>query len=137
METVRIENDIAIFYVTAKTFPAGVLDAHNTLHAMVPFSSKRKYFGVSRPENDGNIVYRAGTEETRANEGNEYNCDTLVLKKGNYISLTVADFREDPQRIGEAFQILLTHPDLDPQGYCVEWYMNDREEVKCMIRMNQ
>ena len=137
METVRIENDICVFYITAESFPAGVLDAHNNLHALVPFSKKRKYFGISRPESNGDIVYRAGTEETHANEGSEYNCDTLILKKGNYIALTVADFRDDPQRIGKAFQILLTHPDLDPQGYCVEWYKNDREEVKCMIRLNK
>jgi hypothetical protein len=24
--------------------------------------------------------------------------------------------------------------DLDPEGYCVEWYFNDRD-VKCMIRL--
>lgn len=136
METVRIENDIRVFYITAESFPAGVLDAHNTLHALVPFSRRRKYFGISRPENSGDIVYRAGTEETRLNEGREYNCDTLILRKGNYITLPVTDFRDEPQRIEHAFQILLTHPDLDPQGYCVEWYLNDREEVKCMIRLN-
>jgi hypothetical protein len=136
METVRIDKDITVFYVTAETFPAGVLDAHHNLQAMVPFSRNRKYFGISRPGNNGGIVYRAATEEVTAGEGKQYNCETLMLKKGNYIIITVADYREDLERIKMAFQKLLAHPDLDPHGYCVEWYMTDKEEVKCMVRLN-
>ena len=46
----------------AKSFPEGILEAHQTLHALVPYSQNRKYFGISRPEN-GNIVYKAAAEE--------------------------------------------------------------------------
>lgn len=137
METLRIDKDIKVFFVTAKPYPAGILEAHNKLHNLVPFSADRNYFGISRPEENGPIVYRAATEERSPGEAEKYKCGTLILKKGKYISLTVHDFRKNPQGIEQAFQKLLSNPDLDPQGYCVEWYENDKEAVKCMIRLNK
>lgn len=137
METISIDNDIKVFYVTAKSFPEGALEAHQKLHGIVPFSIDRNYFGISRPENNGPIVYRAATEEKEAGEAEKFHCDTLILKKGNYIATTVTGFRKDPRSIERAFQELLATPGLDPQGYCVEWYANDKEEVKCMIRLEK
>ncbi|MFL5743415.1 MAG: hypothetical protein ACJ751_02030 [Niastella sp.] len=136
MKADKIEKDIKIFYVTAKSFPDGIQDAHDRLHTMVPFSKERKYFGISRPEN-GKIIYRVGTEETFAGESEKYQCDTLIIKSGNYVSTVVEDFRKDKTSISKAFEELLKQPNLDPEGYCVEWYANDKEEVKCMIRLNQ
>jgi hypothetical protein len=37
VEAYQIENDIKIFYVTAKSFPEGIQEAHDRLHAMIPF----------------------------------------------------------------------------------------------------
>jgi len=136
MESFKIEKDIKIFYVTAESFPEGIQEAHNRLHAMVPFSKERKYFGISRPENN-KIVYRVGSEETFEGEAEKYKCDTLIIKNGNYISTMVKDFRKDKESIRRAFDALLKQPNLDPEGYCVEWYANDKEEVRCMIRLNQ
>jgi hypothetical protein len=133
METTMIDNDIKVFYVAAKSFPDGILEAHQRLHQLVPFSADRKYFGISRPEG-GPIVYRAATEEKFTGEAKKYNCDTLVLKKGKYISLTVDNFRKDPQLIQRTFEKLLASPDIDPQGYCVEWYSNE-DSVNCMVRL--
>jgi len=136
METYKLEKDIKIFYVTATSFPAGIQEAHDRLHAMVTFSKERKYFGVSRPENN-KIIYRVGTEETYAGEAEKYKCDTLTLKGGNYISVVVKDFRKDKSSISKTFDELLKQPNPDPKGYCVEWYANDKEEVRCMVRLNQ
>lgn len=137
METITIDNDIKVFYVTATSFPDGIFDAHTQLHKLIPFSTDRNYFGISRPENNNTIVYRAATEEKEAGEAEKYHCDTLILKKGKYITMTLTDFRKDPRSIERAFQKLLATPGLDPQGYCVESYANDKEEVKCMIRLSQ
>jgi len=136
METYKLEKDIKIFYVTAKSFPEGIQEAHDRLHAMVPFSKERKYFGISRPENNI-IIYRAGTEESYAGEAEKYKCDTLTIKEGNYVSAVVIDFRKDKTSISKTFDKLLKQSNLDPEGYCVEWYANDKEEVRCMIRLNQ
>jgi hypothetical protein len=67
-------------------------------------------------------------------EAEKLNCKTLVLKKGKYISLTVNDYMKDLSSIEQAFKQLLSYPGLDPQGYCVEWYLNEIV-VKCMIRL--
>ncbi|HTE12508.1 MAG TPA: hypothetical protein VK645_16105 [Chitinophagaceae bacterium] len=137
METIKLDNDIRVFYVTAKTFPEGISDATKELHKLFAFSKERKIFGLSRPENNGKIVYRAAAEELKEGEATELNCETLIIKKGNYIYLTVTDFRKDIMSIDRAFKQLLEEPDLDPRGYCVEWYSNDKEAVKCMIRLEK
>jgi hypothetical protein len=137
METTTLDKDIKVFYITAKSYPDKILEAHNQLHALGPFSPERNYFGISRPEANGAIVYRAATEEKYEGEAKKYNCDTLILKKGKYITLTVNDFKKDPESIANAFQKLLSNPNIDPQGYCVEWYYNDRDMVRCMVRLNE
>lgn len=136
METFTLDNDIKVFYITATSFPDGIMDAHQKLHVLVPFSTQRKYFGISRPENGHDIIYRAATEETYPGEAETYHCETLILKKGSYISTTLHDYMKDLSIIGRTFDELLTHPDIDPNGYCVEWYLN-QQDVKCMIRLNQ
>lgn len=133
MEEVTLDNDIKVFYITAASFPEGVMDAHKKLHELVSSSADRKFFGISRPEN-GTIVYRAAAEEIEQAEAEKSGCDTLVLKKGKYICSTINDFMKDIQSIGKSFENLLTHPGLDPNGYCVEWYLN-KKDVKCMIRL--
>jgi len=135
MDAITLNNDIKVFYTTAKSFPDGIMEAHKTLHTLVPFSTERKYFGISRPEN-GVIVYKAATEEMNQGEAQKLNCPTLVLKKGKYICLTINDYRKDLQSIGRSFKELLSYPGLDPEGYCVEWYLNERV-VNCMIRLKE
>ncbi len=135
METITLDNDIKVFFITAKSFPDGIMDAHKKLHALVPLSADRKFFGISRPEN-GVIAYKAAAEEINQGEAEKLNCDTIVLKKGKYISLTIKDYMKDIQSIGRAFKKLLSYPGLDPNGYCVEWYLNGKD-VKCMIRLEE
>ena len=133
METTTVDKDIKAFYITATSFPDGIKQAHEKLHSLIPFSKDRKYFGISRPEN-GIIIYRAAAEESNDREAERLNLDTLILKKGNYISLTINNFMKDLPAIGEAFKQLLSNPGIDPQGYCVEWYLSDKD-VKCMVRL--
>lgn len=137
MKIIAIDNDIKIFYVQATSYPDGIFDAHQKLHSIVPFSADRKYFGLSRPENEKyEIFYKAGTEEIEVGEAEKYNCETLIIKSGKYVCTTVKGFRNDVLAISKAFQELLTQPDLDPEGYCLEWYSNTAEVVKCMVRLN-
>lgn len=133
METKTVNKDIKVFYVTATSFPDGIKQAHEKLHSLIPFSKDRRYFGISRPEN-GIIIYRAAAEELNDREAESLNLDTLILKKGNYISLTINNYMKDIPAIGEAFKLLLSNRDIDPQAYCVEWYLSDKD-VKCMVRL--
>lgn len=137
METIILEKDIKVFYVTATSFPQGIGEATQKLHSLFPFSKERRIFGLSRPENNAAIVYRAAAEEMYEGEAAELHCNTLVISKGKYISILVNDFRKDIMSIDRAFQQLLKQPGLDPQGYCVELYANENEAVTCMIRLDE
>ena len=47
---------------------------------------------------------------------------------------SINNYMKDIPAIGNAFQQLTALPDIDAQGYCVEWYLNDKD-VKCMVRI--
>lgn len=133
LEKIRLEKDIRVLYVTAPSFPEGIAEAFDQLYA-IPSSPTRDIFGLSRPENDGEIVYRAA-REMEEGEAARHDYDTLLIPKGNYLSRTVNDFKHAPWAIAQAFEELLAQPGLDPDGYCVEWYDMDRPSVKCLIRL--
>ena len=135
METTILEEDIKVFYGTESSFPEGIKAAMKKIYASAPHGAKRSFYGISRPEGDGGIVYRAAAQELIEGEGRALNCDTLVLKKGNYITETITNFGNDPENIGHTFQHLLSQEGLDPKGYCVEWYQNETD-VKCMVRLS-
>lgn len=137
METIVLENDIKVFYVTAKSFPQGIDSATKKLHSLFPFSMERRIFGLSRPENNNGIIYRAAAEEMYEGEAEKLKCKTLIIPKGKYIALLVNDFRKDVMSIDRAFRQLLDQPNLDPEGYCVEQYATDKEAVTCMIRLDK
>jgi hypothetical protein len=137
METTILEKDIKVFYITATSFPQGIGEAIQKLHSLFPFSKERRVFGLSRPEINGVIIYRAAAEEMYEGEAVKLQCKTLIIPKGKYISILIDDFRKDIMSIDMAFQQLLKQPNLDPQGYCVELYNNEKEAVTCMIRLDE
>lgn len=134
MENYFLETDITVFCVTADFAPDAILKAHQKLHAMIPYTSARRYFGVSCPNEHGIVVYEAAAEELTPGEGKKLGLETLVLKKGNYTSLILTDYQKDIDAIGLAFSKLLQNKHIDPQGYCVEWYLNDTD-MRCMVRL--
>ncbi len=107
--------------------------AHKKLHALVPFSTERKYLGLSRLEN-GTITYKVAAEEMEEGEAEKLHGNTLLIKRGNYITITIHDYMNSMQRFQQAFQELTSQSGLDSDGYCVEWYLS-RKEVKCMVRL--
>ena len=133
MEIYALENDINVFCAKAKSFPEGVLEAHQQLHTIIPFSNQRRYFGISRPEK-GTIEYWAAAEELNQEEAEKYNCDSSVISKGKYIGVEVKNYIKNIEEIGKAFNKLISCEGIDPNGYCVEYYLND-EDVRCMIRL--
>ncbi|SHF28706.1 transcriptional regulator [Pedobacter caeni] len=133
MEKYHLDRDLKIFYVTASSFPEGIPAAYDQLTTLVPLNKDRILYGVSRPET-GPIIYRAGLEELYEGEAEKYGCESLILKKGTYISSILKDYMKAPQLIGCEFRDLLDTPGLDPQGYCVEVYLSD-VEVRCMVKL--
>src|SRR5580704_14537854 len=109
MKKIILDKDIAVFCVTARSFPDGILEAHEKLHALVPFSKERGYFGISRPEK-GVIVYKAAAEEKTEGEAEKLGCEKFIIQRGQYIYQTIEDYRKDVQQIGKVFQKLTSEP---------------------------
>ncbi|HEY3389349.1 MAG TPA: hypothetical protein VGK38_07255 [Prolixibacteraceae bacterium] len=135
METINLESDINVLCVTAKSFPDGIMDAFDQLHAIVPADEVGRQFGISRPAQGGTIVYKAAMEEVQEGEAEKLGCEPFVIKRGKYIYLDKTDFMKDLPGIGKTFQMLISQPNIDPNGYCLEWYLNDKD-VRCMVRLD-
>jgi hypothetical protein len=137
MENFALANDIVVFGVKAESFPAGVMKAWDQLHSMLPEIKGRNFYGISRPEGKPDeIIYYAAVEQSYDGEAEEYKCPLFTLKKGNYISEVLRDFMQDVTRIGTTFQEMLKNHDIDPQGFCVEHYFNDKD-VRLMIHLKK
>ena len=133
METIILKNEIKVFYVTADSFPDGIMASWEKLHSLIPSPSERKFFGISRPEN-GAIKYMAAAEELSADEAEKLGCKPFVITEGRYISITIKDYIKDLPNIGKTFEILLSNPDIDPDGYCIEWYIENKDVI-CMVKL--
>jgi len=135
METINLDKDIKVLCVTAKSFPDGIMDAFDQLHSLVPIAEIGRQFGISQPNESGKIVYKAAMEEVHDGEAQLLGCEPFVIRKGKYIFLDRIDFMQDLQSIGTAFQKLISQPNIDPNGYCLEWYLNEKD-VRCMVRLD-
>lgn len=132
MKIVNIPSDIVTLTVKAKSFPQGIGEAHETIRRLFPYSKNRRYFGMSSPEK-GVIVYKAAAEMLSGDNDKASGIEKFVIKKGNYLSLTVTQFTKNPMAISEAFDQLIRQPNIDPRGYCLEWYQNETD-VLCLVK---
>lgn len=129
-----LQQDIHTGCLKASSFPDGVLAAHEQLHQLVPPAPGRRSFGLSRPDHTRSILYWAAAEELQEGETASWGLETFLLKKGVYASVLIRNYMQDIPAIGHAFREILQEPDLDPDGICIEWYLNDTD-VQCMVRL--
>lgn len=135
IEIFNIGKEIKVYCSIAESFPDGILAAHQKLHDKISFSKERRYFGISRPEN-GVIVYKAAAEVLKEDINDKMDYEFFDIEKGKYVCITIVNYRDDIESIGKAFTELISYPGIDPNGYCIEWYINDND-VKCMIRLDE
>lgn len=135
MEKQILDKDIKTFYVEASSFPNGVMAAHRQLQSLLVNPQERIFYGISFGGPGGIIIYRAAVEESYDGEAEKLRCATFLIKKGIYLSETMKDWKRDELSIGKTFRKLLADPHLDPDGYCVEIYLNERD-VQCMVKIN-
>lgn len=134
MENYTLTEDVKVFFVTAESFPAGVLAAFQKLHSLIPDSLGRTTFGISHADKNGNIIYKAAVKESFEGEAEKLGCERFVIKKGDYISITIKNFMENIPLVARAFKELLSDSRIDPNGACVEKYLN-AEDVQCMVKL--
>lgn len=134
METFHLAEDIKLICVPATSFPEGVLAAHQKLHGIIPYSTDRRYFGISHANAAQAIIYKAAAEALTEEEAGKWNLETFVIKKGEYLSTVIHNYMNDTPAIGKTFNEILKDPRIDPNGACVEWYLSDKD-VRCMVRI--
>ena len=127
MEEYTIPQDINAMYVQATSFPNGVKSTHEKIHSLAAGNSKRKYFGISYPNPDGTINYKAAAEELYADEAASQGLEIFTIRKGKYITELLKDWMKQEGKIGETFRQLLKHPGIAKDGYCLEEYINDTD----------
>jgi len=134
MEKFTLEDDIKVFCETAKSFPGGIMDAHKELESIIACSKQRRYFGILSTNVKGVIVYKAAAEEIYQGEAEELGCETILIESGKYICLVFEDYIRNIPDVEKAFQLLDAYPGIDPEGYCIEWYMNEKD-VRYMVKL--
>jgi hypothetical protein len=133
MEKVKLNEDVKVFYIQAKSFPDGVLEAFKKMHSLIEFPPQRRNFGISRPEN-GQIIYKVAAEELQKGDLEKHKLPQFIISKGVYTGIEIKNFMQDIHQIGKAFNKLLSSPDIDPNGYCIEEYKGIND-VFCMVRL--
>jgi len=128
-----IENDIEVASIKATSFPHGVGQAYHQLGTILPSSTERTFYGISWSGKNGDIVYHAAASQMHPGEAREYGLETFTIRKGEYISEYVEDWKKDETVIGRTFQNLLSDPHIDKEkGYCLDIYPNSKD-VQCLV----
>ncbi len=133
MDTVMLESDTIVFCVNAKSFPEGVQEAHQSLHAKYPPAPGRQYYGISYLY-EGEINYKAAVGFGDLAEDISPDLEKFVIRKGKYAGKVIRNFMEDIPAIGRAFRDLLKDVRIDPNGYCLEEYINFND-VRCLVKL--
>jgi len=134
METYTLDKYISVGCVTASSFPEGIAAAHEQLHKAVPLNALRRFFGISYPGKDGNIIYKAAAEELYENELAWYKLEKFIIPAGEYLSVVLKDYPKDISMVDKTFKQLLADPRIDPRGFCLEWYL-EANDMRCMVRL--
>ena len=135
MEKYVLHKSITVFYVEATSFPDGIQEAHRKLHALLMPVAGRRFYGISYPDKDGVIIYKAAVEESFAGEGQKYHCETFTIPRGEYISEVITDWQRNPGIISNTFRQLLRYPGIAKNGFCLEQYISDND-IRCLVPLS-
>jgi predicted transcriptional regulator YdeE len=133
MEKINLNQEIKVFGIQVKTFPAGIGEAFEGLIKMIPGGFNRSYYGISYMDPNGAIIYYATAAETTEGEAEKYHCERCIIESGEYLSVTVNQWRDKTGCIKDVFHEIMKEGDVDNTKPAVEWYKND-DEMLCMIR---
>ena len=133
MEKYTFQNDLKVFGVQVKTFPNGIGEAFDGLVKMLPGGFDRSYYGISYMSNDGAMVYIAAAIEKQEGEAEKYNCERYIIEKGEYLAITVNDWRSKTDCIKDVFHEIIKDNRIDKTRPAIEWYKDEKEMI-CMVK---
>jgi len=132
MKIYHLQNDQRVFGRLVKRFPEGIGDAFHSLIETIG-DDKRSYYGISKMDDKGSVLYWAAAEEKTAGEAEKYKCERLVIPNGDYVSETVSNWREKTDCIKDVFHEMMKDERADNTKPCIEWYYNN-DEMLCLIK---
>lgn len=136
MEQHTINNNIEVVYLKVPQFPNDVPSTYEKLNALLAENLNRRFFGISHPDKTGEIQYKAAAEVLPSDNFVNSELQKFTILKGTFVAKYIVNHFEDSNCIGNAFQDLLKHPQLDHNGYCLEVYKNYTDlDVHCMVRI--
>lgn len=133
MEVFKLEKDINVFCVQAKSFPHEIGKAFGVLINSLPTIEGRTFFGISYQDKNRGMIYNAAVLESYEGEGEHYGFNTYIIKKGEYFSQMLKDWKKDETSIGQTFK-KMSELRTDTVFPCIEWYQGD--DVLCMVRID-
>jgi len=134
-EEYYVNEDITVLFKTATSFPDGIQKAHKDLHSLLSPSDRRTFYGISYPDRNGNIIYKAAAEQVREDEAKKLNMEAFTIRKGKYICEVLKEWRKDEMSVGRTFKKLLSDPRIDKKGYCLEIYVNEKD-MRCLVPLD-
>jgi len=135
IERTTFPYNLKVFGTHVKTFPNGIGAAFDALMHKMPKNQTRSYFGISELASNGDILYYAAAEETFDGEARHYGYDIYVVKQGEYLTVTVTDWKKKTACIKDVFEAMLDDDRIDKENPCIEWYKNE-EEMVCMVKLD-
>jgi predicted transcriptional regulator YdeE len=100
---------------------------------MLPGGFDRSYYGISYMSTDGKMIYIAAAIEKQEGEAEMYNCERFTIEKGEYMAITVNDWRNKTDCIKDVFHEIIMDSRADKTKPAIEWYKDDKEMV-CMVK---
>jgi hypothetical protein len=136
METYNLKNDLKVFGKEVKTFPLGISEAFSALMNMIPDGSQRSYYGISHMDATGKILYKATVEEKYEGEAEKYHGERYVVGKGEYLAVTIRDWRKNLECIKDVFHGMMKDDRADKTKEAVEWYKTETEML-CLVKVKE
>ena len=125
--------DQPVFGHLVKTFPNGIGEAFGALMKTIPDGDKRSYYGLSKMDDRGAVLYWVAAEEKFAGEAERYGYERFTILKGNYLSELVPNWKNNLACIKDVFHQLMQDDTADTTKHCIEWYYAE-DEMLCMIQ---
>jgi predicted transcriptional regulator YdeE len=134
METFTLKEDLRVLGVKVTTIPKGIGEAFDALVKMLPGGFDRSYYGIAEMNHKGEMIYKAAALEKYDGEAEKYNCERFTIEKGEYLAVTLRDWRKKTDSIKSVFQKMIEDNRVDKRKPCIEWYKND-DEMICMVKV--
>ena len=133
MEKLTLKEGLKVFGFKVTIFPEGIGAVLEQLVNRIPEGLARSYYGISEMTKDG-MIYRATVEEKEEEEGAKYSCESYSIEKGEYLTITLTDWRQKTDSIKDIFHVLLQDNRVDKKKPAIEWYKNEHEML-CMLKI--